>query len=170
MLQPTWSATGASIAIRRARPDEAPTLTAIALAAKAHWGYAAAQIERWRPVLEVTAGQLATQPAFVAACGSAVGFYSLLVDAAVCELDNLWVLPQHMGRGIGRRLLDHAMQTARDLGITTIQIDADPFAAAFYEKCGAVLNGTVPAPIDGDPQRVRPQLRLATSGQGRIGR
>lgn len=145
-------------------------MTAIALTAKAHWGYSAAQIERWRPSLEVTAGQLAAQPAFVADCGGAIGFYSLRIDAEGCELDNLWVLPQSMRRGCGRLLLEHAMQTARDLGAAAIRIDADPFAAAFYEKCGAVVVGAVLAPIDGEPQRVRPQLLLSTAGRGRIDR
>jgi len=159
----------ASIAIRRARPDEAATLTAIALAAKAHWGYGAAQVERWRPILEVGAGQLAAQPAFVADCNGAIGFYSLLVDAGGCELDNLWVLPQYMGQGCGRRLLEHAVRTARGLGAAAIRIDADPHAAAFYEKCGAVMTGAVPAPIEDEPQRIRPQLLMATTGRGRIG-
>jgi hypothetical protein len=41
-------------------------------------------------------------------------------------------------------------------------IDADPHAEAFYRACGALRIGGVAAPIDGQPQRVRPQLVLST--------
>jgi len=109
------------------------------------------------------------QPVFVADGNGAVGFYSLRTRAGDCELDNLWVLPQYMALGIGRRLLEHAAQTARGLGFAAIHIDADPHAATFYEKCGAVISGVVPAPIEDEPQRIRPQLLLATSGQGSDG-
>lgn len=148
--------------IRPALPHEAESLTRIVMAAKAHWGYSAAQLDAFRPALEVPPGQLASEPAFVLETdGRAVGFYSLRFIDGRCELDNLWVLPAEMGHGHGRALVAHARRVARTLGVRELHIDADPHAESFYVHCGAVAIGTVAAPIEGQPGRVRPQLRLA---------
>jgi len=39
-----------------------------------------------------------------------------------------------------------------------VTVDADPNAESFYLACGADRCGEVPAPIRGEPGRVRPQL------------
>jgi ribosomal protein S18 acetylase RimI-like enzyme len=147
---------------RTAQPDEAEYLTGLVMQAKAHWGYSAEQLEAWRPSLTVTAEQLGSQPAFVLETERVVGFYSLRVAGGTCELDNLWVAPSQVGRGHGRELLAHALNIAREMGLGEIVIDADPNAESFYVHCGATVTGAVPAPIEGQPGRMRPQLRLFT--------
>ncbi len=147
---------------RKARPDEAESLTRLVMEAKAHWGYSAEQLEAWRPSLTVTAEHLRSQPAFVLEADSVVGFYSLRVVDDTCELDNLWVVPSEVGRGHGRELLTHATNLARSMGLSAILIDADPNAEYFYVHCGATVMGAVPAPIEGQPRRTRPQLWLST--------
>jgi ribosomal protein S18 acetylase RimI-like enzyme len=147
---------------RQARPDEAESLTRVVMEAKAIWGYSAKQLEAWRPTLAVTAEQLRAQPAFVLEAASVVGFYSLRVIDGKCELENLWVVPNEAGRGHGRELLTHATNVARSMGLSEILIDADPNAANFYVHCGATVTGDVPAPIEGQPRRTRPQLQLST--------
>jgi GNAT superfamily N-acetyltransferase len=149
------------MSFRRAQPDEAEFLTHLVMEAKAHWGYSAEQLEAWRPSLAVTAEQLRSQPAFVLETDRVVGFYSLRVVGGACELDNLWVIPSEGGRGYGRELLAHAAHVARSMGIREIAIDADPNAENFYVRCGATVTGAVPAPIEGQPGRTRPQLRLS---------
>lgn len=147
--------------IRRARSDEAESLTHLVMQAKAHWGYSASQLKAWRPSLAVTVEQLQSQPAFVLEAEGVVGFYSLRVVDGTCELDNLWVAPSEVGRGHGRELLAHAMNVAHSMGLREILIDADPNAGDFYLRCGATVKGVVPAPIEGQPGRTRPQLRLS---------
>jgi len=66
-----------------------------------------------------------------------------------------------MGRRVGSALLAHALQLARAGGARELHIDADPHAEAFYVSHGAVRVAQVGAPIEGQPQRVRPQLVLA---------
>jgi GNAT superfamily N-acetyltransferase len=146
---------------RKARPDEAESLTRLVMEAKAHWGYSAEQLEAWRASLEVTAEQLRSQPAFIFEADRVVGFYSLRVVDGTCELDNLWVIPSEVGRGHGRELLTHAVSVARSLGMRGLVIDADPNAENFYVHCGATAVGAVSAPIEGQPGRKRPQLRLS---------
>lgn len=147
--------------IRPARVDEAEHLTGLVMAAKAHWGYSRAQLEAWRPSLQVTAEHLWMQPAFVLERDRVMGFYTLRLRDGSCELENLWVSPEEVGKGHGRALLSHAIETARSMGAHEILIDADPNAENFYVRCGAVVTGSVPAAIDGQPNRMRPQLRIA---------
>ena len=70
--------------------------------------------------------------------------------------------PQLMDRGIGRALVAHALETAARGGASAVIVDADPNAEGFYLACGGVRCGEVPAPIPGEPGRVRPQLAFRT--------
>src|SRR5207302_7753742 len=64
--------------IRPAQGDEAQALSALALKAKAHWGYPLDTIELWKKDLTVSAHTIASTPSFVAVLGDEiVGFYSL---------------------------------------------------------------------------------------------
>jgi ribosomal protein S18 acetylase RimI-like enzyme len=145
--------------IRPAQGHEAEALSALALKAKASWGYAADTIELWKQDLSISTDAITSRPTFVAAVGDEiVGFYSLLPSNHSWKLDHLWVLPQFMDRGIGRALVAHALETAARGGACSMTVDADPNAESFYLACGADRCGEVPAPIPGQPERVRPQL------------
>jgi hypothetical protein len=64
--------------IRRASESEAGELSALAIAAKAHWGYASELLREWRSELSITRQQVRSRPTFVLmAQGSLAGFYSL---------------------------------------------------------------------------------------------
>jgi GNAT superfamily N-acetyltransferase len=152
-----------SLIIRRARAGEADALTAIAHAAKRHWGYPEEWISRWRDALTVTPACLDAWAVFVAAeadDGPPRGFYALSADGALAELEHLWVEPVAMGAGIGRALLEHAVRTARELGAARLRIDSDPHAEAFYLRMGARRIGEVRADVD-DVRRVLPRLEIA---------
>jgi len=147
--------------IRPAQGHEAETLSALALKAKANWGYPADTIELWKQDLTVSAHTITSRPTFVAVLGNEIiGFYSLSPSHHSWKLDHLWVLPQFMDRGIGRALVAHALETAARGGASSVTVDADPNAESFYLACGADRCGEVPAPIPGQPERVRPQLAL----------
>lgn len=153
--------------LRPARAEEAALLSDIALASKAHWPYPAAQLARWRGDLMVEPAQLDERHARVAEVdGDVAGFVIIAPPQADANaewlLDHLWVVPAHMGRGIGRALLTAAGQLAAAQGASSLHIDADPYAEAFYQALGAQRIGTIAAPIEGQPERQRPQMRLTT--------
>jgi ribosomal protein S18 acetylase RimI-like enzyme len=134
-------------------------LSSLAMRAKAHWGYSAETVERWRAELAVSPADVRGKIIFVATADvGVVGFYSLSPSTGPWELDNLWVLPAFMHQGIGCTLLLHALETAARGGASEVTVDADPNAESFYLACGAIRRGEVPAPIVGEPGRVRPQL------------
>ena len=146
--------------IRLAVEEEAELLSTLAMNAKAHWGYAKEVLEGWRAQLTISPADVRKRPMYVAAdAGQIVGFYSLEPSrAGSWQLDNFWVKPGYMNRGIGRALINHALDTAAHGAASEVTVDADPNAAAFYIHCGAVRRGEVAAPIPGDSKRVRPQL------------
>ena len=149
--------------IRRALKSEARLLSDLALKSKAHWGYPADVLERWRTELTISPREISAHPTFVATIGEEVaGFYSLLPSAGPWDMKHFWVSPEYMNRGVGRSLLAHAVATARARGASKVDIDADPNAEGFYVRCGALRTGEVSAPIPGQPARVRPLFAIQT--------
>lgn len=139
-------------------PDEAGALTALAFAAKAHWGYPNAVTEGWRDELRITPAILARPHGVACVDAGLAGFYTLVPAPRDWELDNLWVDPRFMQQGIGRALLRHALEAARAGGAARVLVDSDPNAERFYLACGALRTGAVAAPVPGDAGRIRPQL------------
>lgn len=144
---------------------DASALSELARAAKAAWGYPADWMQAWADQFVVTPDELAQLWVFVARIdGRAIGFVALELRGPA-ELVHLWVLPDWQGRGIGRRLLAAAIDEARRRRLSSLEIDSDPNAVAFYEACGARRVGSRAAPMPGAPDRVLPRLRIdLTSG------
>lgn len=143
--------------LRAARPYEAAALSELALHSKAHWGYDEAFLERCRAELTLRSDDVTAHRTTVAEIdGHLAGFYSLAGQAPEGELTYLYVEPDHIGSGVGRRLWQHAVDTARALGFERFTLDADPFAEDFYRRMGAVRIGLVPS--GSIPGRLLPQL------------
>jgi GNAT superfamily N-acetyltransferase len=147
--------------IRRAAPDDAARLTAIARAAKAHWRYPTAWLADWEPVLTITPDYIRREIVFVGMRdGKPIGFYVLEPRGERWSLEHMWVEPGEHGRGAGRSLFTHALGTVRVLRPGVLVIESDPFAAGFYARMGARQTGTVNAPMDGDPDRRLPLFEI----------
>lgn len=120
--------------IRPPHPDEGERLREIA---KAHWGYPMEWVRHWAGQGDFSAAGLTAKEFFVAdEEGQAVGFASLIGRGAVCVLDDLWVEPNAMGRGVGSELFTLAADRARALGARTLEWEAEPNAVGFYERMG----------------------------------
>lgn len=68
--------------------------------------------------------------------GEIVGFGELLFAADTAILDDLWIDPAKIGSGYGRKLFAHLRLLAEQRGATRLAIEADPYAAGFYERMG----------------------------------
>ena len=104
-------------------------LREIAFAAKAHWGYDEQLVRDWADAIRFPPeAQLLVEDG---------GWASVVVRGPVCWLDDLWVEPAAMGRGLGRRLFEQAAALGRAHGCTTMEWEAEPNAIGFYERMGA---------------------------------
>jgi len=140
--------------------DEAPRLTEIAHASKRHWGYPERYIAAWRASLTITPEMVQTQVMHAArVAGEIAGFYVLIPFGKRVELEAFWVLPAHIGSGIGGAMFRHAVSAARELGGRYLDITSDPHAEGFYAHMGAKRVGEVAAPVDGKP-RWLPRMML----------
>jgi len=135
--------------IRRAREEEAADLSDLALRSKAMWGYAPAFVEACRAALAVTVEEIRDTPVYVHDEGAGVdGFYGLAGRPPRATLEYLFVDPEATHRGIGTRLLMHAIATACRLGFTEIEVESDPNAERFYLHRGAVRIGEVESTVE----------------------
>lgn len=136
--------------IVRAKPEDATLLTAIAFAAKRHWGYPEKWIEGWRDLLTIRPGFITSHEVYAAILDDRpVGFHALGRPADRLNLLHLWVLPDAMGRGVGRALFSHALERAQTLGYCELEIESDPNAEGFYRRMGAQRVGTNVKELDG---------------------
>lgn len=156
-----------NLAIIQSEPKHAKDLTYIAISAKRHWNYPEAWIQHWLPQLSISAEYISSNEVWMMTDeGKPIGFYALSEsviasdevakqsqtetlgllrreehtprnDISYYELGHLWVLPEYIGKGIGKQLLGHAFERCKLLNITTLKIYADPNAQPFYEKMGA---------------------------------
>jgi GNAT superfamily N-acetyltransferase len=125
--------------IRRAIPAETSFLNELTERSVLSWGYEA-EFFTWEPeAITVTSEFIANSPVFVLEdAGRIVAYYGLLGEPPEMALDKLFVEPDRIGTGCGKRLWQHAVATARDLGASVLTLASDPNAAPFYAAMGAV--------------------------------
>ena len=158
-----------SIEIRRATPDEAETLTALANAAKRHWKYPEQWIETWKPDLTITPEFVRDHEVYLATVdGAPAGCCALVIGDDLAELEHMWIDPERMGAGVGRALFEHITRRAGELGWKALELSADPNAEGFYERMGAARIGEVAADMDGHKRslpRMKIEINSKTKGQ-----
>ena len=99
-------------------------------------------METVRPILTFSEDDLAASPVYVLdSGGTAIGMYRVTGTPPTGELEDLWLEPSAIGRGSGRRMFEHAIATARDLGFKELTIEAEPNAEGFYAAMGATRIG-----------------------------
>lgn len=130
-----------AVQIRRARPDEAETLTALVMRSKAHWGYSQQQLDGWRSELTLTSATIARDPVFCAEVdGVLAGVMHLKkLDDSEALLDDLFVEPAYMGAGVGGTLWRQAATLAREAGARVMVLYADRHAIPFYRHMGMAI-------------------------------
>lgn len=146
--------------LRRARPGEAAAITAMMLRSKRSWGYS-------DEFMSTVASDMTLAPASIETdivevleqAGAIVGVMRLQRRASCAWLQDLFVDPDSMGQGLGRRLFDRAVALSRVWGYHEMQFESDPNAESFYLRLGAERIGTSLSGII--PGRQFPLLRYA---------
>ena len=124
--------------VRDAEPSEGERLREVAIAAKASWGYDLARVRDWAQRGDFTPEGMARIGAFVAEVdGKVVAWAALIPRGEVGWLEDLWVEPAWMRRGVGAALFAAAAERARSAGARRMEWEAEPNALAFYERIGA---------------------------------
>jgi len=99
--------------------------------------YSAREIKAWAAVLKPARyrGSIEKGVFFVAVEDEdIVGFGNLNRDT--CEVEAMYVDPDHLRRGVGMKILRNIETVARDCGLTTLRLTSSLNAVPFYQKAG----------------------------------
>lgn len=148
-------------AIRDARPEEAPALAALQRRSADVWDEYRAQLAANPDAIEPPHRAIADGRVRVAAdaSGRLLGFSVVLpIRDGRCELDDLFVEPEWMRRGVGRLLVADLTARAATLGASHVDVIANPNALAFYERLGFETTGQASTRF-GEAPRMSLELR-----------
>ncbi|MDQ6471372.1 GNAT family N-acetyltransferase [Flavobacterium sp. LHD-80] len=118
-------------------------LTTITKKSKAYWGYSAEQIQKWDKSLTISQDYIRNNNTFKLIDNNLIlGYYSYLFEnEKTVKLDNLFILPKHIGKGFGKQLLLDFLSRMKEEKIEKIILDSEPNAENFYAKMGFVKIG-----------------------------
>lgn len=149
--------------IRRAKANDAETLSEIAFAAKSYWKYPESWLNSWRNLLTITPEFIEQSEVFAVVENQRIlGFYAVTLEGEKAQLEHLWITPEKIGGGIGKKLFAHALEKARLSGAKVFEIESEPNAEEFYRKQGAEKFGESVSEIE-DTKRVLPLMRIYIS-------
>jgi predicted N-acetyltransferase YhbS len=77
----------------------------------------------------------------------------------------MWVTPACIGTGIGKELFLDAMERAAALDVSAVELSADPNAAGFYRRMGAMQIGEMDSSIEGQVRKI-PRMKIEPTTKG----
>jgi N-acetylglutamate synthase-like GNAT family acetyltransferase len=157
--------TSMKLQIRLAKPNESAILTDLSLRSKRSNGYDETFMAACREELTVTAERMEEGEYWIAEAGSICGCVCLTPDTddeKSAEINAFFIDPNWQRKGIGRLLWAKMLDRASQQNITTLTLDADPYAVSFYEAMGFETIGETPS--GSIPGRVLPRMSIKLSG------
>lgn len=126
------------IEILKADTTDAEQLTEIAWQSKSHWNYPKEWMELWREGLKITEEIIQKNEVFklVLANEEIVGCCVLITEEDVLWIEHLWILPNYIGHGFGKQLLETVLQETLQPIHQKIKVVSDINAEIFYQKMG----------------------------------
>ena len=151
--------------LRRARPEEAPALRALAHRSKAFWPYSPEFLAAVQPMLQLDGHDVVAHEVWVLELDGAVaGWHRVTLHGDRAELEDLWLEPAVIGTGLGRILFEHAVDLAEAAGAARMEWDAEPYAEGFYRAMGGQEIGRSPSAVEAG--RTLPRMRLEPIQRG----
>ena len=131
--------------IKKANGSDHEVLTDITKKSKAYWGYSAEQIEAWSELLTITEAYIETKSVYkLVIDNKVIGYYSFYPENdQTIKLDNLFILPEYIGKGFGQLLMNDFLLKAKTATTNKILLEADSNAEKFYAKLGFVTIGQI---------------------------
>ena len=154
---------------RNALPEEANKLTELTLNSKKYWGYPDEWMAMWTDELTIHPEYIEKNMVVLAEENKQLLGYISIIEHSSSQivtfgghhisggffLDNLFIHPSHIRKGIGEELINIAFVWCKEKQIKTLYVYSDPNAKGFYEKMGAECLGEV---LSGDTGRAIPLL------------
>lgn len=125
-------------------------LTAITKKSKGYWGFAENILREWEYLLTITPDYIEKNQVYkLVQNGQVIGYYGYFsIDENTIKLDNLFILPEFIGKGYGRVLINDCIKNIHQSGMSRITLDAEPNAEIFYKKFGFETIGQLASSIN----------------------
>lgn len=146
-----------NLQILKAHKEDLIILNQITFTSKQFWGYSDEQMEEWKEMLMMSESYLKENTVNKLVQEEILGYYSYIIFENYVELDNLFIKPEKIGKGLGTFLLQHLFDEITKMGYHKIVLFADPNAERFYKKMGFQVIGSKPTK---DNKRFLPIMEL----------
>jgi len=135
--------------ITKSTIEDSEILTEITKKSKAYWGYSDEQMENWSELLTITKNYIEINNVYKLLDNDlTVGYYSYIyLNKKEVKLDNLFVLPNYIGTGFGKLLMNNFLDRIKNTEIEKIILDSEPNAKKFYEYFGFQKIGQIETSI-----------------------
>lgn len=124
--------------IKKSSPELHKKLTEISFISKKYWNYSDEWMEIWKDDLTLTENFIINNHIYHLENekNEILGFYAFVKHDNYIELDSLFVLPENIGKGIGKLLMEDFLYRIKEFKFDFIKLEAEPFAEDFYKKFG----------------------------------
>lgn len=135
--------------ITKSTTEDNEILTEITKKSKAFWGYSDEQMKNWSELLTITKRYIETNNVYKLLDNDLiVGYYSYVyLNKKEVKLDNLFVLPNYIGTGLGKLLMNNFLDRIKNTEIEKIILDSEPNTEKFYEYFGFQKVGQIETSI-----------------------
>lgn len=151
------------ITTKSATLDQMNEINDLLRTSKAYWGYDDKFLDLFIQKIGITEDHLKNDHTnrAVYVDGSLAGFFNFVYKNNFLELDNFFLYPKYIGKGLGRFMWKACCQMAKELGAKEFVIWSDPDAESFYLKMGCERIGVRQSPVA--PDRYPPLLKFTLS-------
>ncbi|MGF1879263.1 GNAT family N-acetyltransferase [Photobacterium frigidiphilum] len=107
--------------------------------AKRHWDYSDELMDIWLPDLLLNPENLIERTFWIMKENDEIlGVFSLSsISDGIFELEDFWLLPSVMGKGLGRKMFQFVINYLKSNKVEKLVIVSDPNAEGFYQQMGA---------------------------------
>lgn len=148
------------ITTKSATLDQMDEINHLLRTSKAYWGYDDKFLDLFIQKIGITKAHLEDEHLnrVVYVDGKMAGFFNFVYKNNCFELDNFFLYPEYIGKGLGRAMWKECCQLAKDQGEKEFVIWSDPDAESFYLKMGCEKIGVRQSPVA--PDRYPPLLKF----------
>lgn len=127
------------MSIALAKLSEINSINRLIESSKQYWGYNDELMKLWLPDLLMTTQNFYSRKFWVMKKeGEIMGVFSLsLRSEAIFELEDFWISPSEMGKGLGQKMFKFVINQLIITKAKKLVIISDPNAEGFYIKMGA---------------------------------
>jgi ribosomal protein S18 acetylase RimI-like enzyme len=123
-----------------ASPKDIKLLADLEIRSESYWGYDSDFMDRFKEIYLITEEFIINNPTYILKEDEIIiGFYGLLLNSEEFSLEYLFIEPMYIGKGYGKMLWNHALESCEKLGIREFTIITSPDARGFYLRLGATI-------------------------------